>query len=116
MYIEGTTIHNEGVEIKLEHELKIRQIAQSIRALSPAAEINMKLLKCDKTFEVLLWGSVGELPIGIYSRGPTVGLALDAATKRVSNYCAKARAMRLSRKQKAAYAHPGGSSRLALAS
>ena len=98
MYIEGTTIHNESVDLKLEHQLRIRQISQTVRALSHSAEINMKLLKCENTHEVLLWGTVNNLPLGIYSRGFSLGQALDSTAKKVASYCAKARAMRGIRK------------------
>jgi hypothetical protein len=111
MNIEGTTIHNEGADIRLEHQLRIRQISLAIRALANAAEINLKILKCETThYEVLLWGTVNHLPLGIYSRGSTLSHALDSAAKKVSSYCAKVRAMRTSRRSFPA------STRLAMAS
>jgi len=116
MYIEGTTVHNASVGIKLEHELRIRQISQTVRAVSPDAEINLKLLKCEKMHEVLLWGSVNNLPLGIYSRGFSLSQALDTAAKRVATYCAKARALRLTRKPHSVHARGEESSQMAMAS
>jgi hypothetical protein len=98
MYIDGTTVYNEGVEIKFEHQIRIRQISRAVRALSQTAKINMKLLKCQNTHEVLLWGMVNNLPLGIYSRGLSLGQALDSAAKKLASYCAKASATHANRK------------------
>ena len=101
MFLEGAKIHNEGVTISLENEIRIREIVQATKLISSNAEINLKFLKYGKKCEVLLWGSANDLPIGIYSRGFSIGQALETAHKKLMRYGLKARALTNSKPTKA---------------
>ena len=91
MTVENAKIYNEGVEIDRDGEEKIRQIVTVIQMLSPRSDISLRLLKCDRSFEGLLWGKANNQPIGVYRRGASLSHVLDTLLVNVKRQCMKSR-------------------------
>jgi hypothetical protein len=89
MVLDGVRVYNEGVAIGDGIKSKIRQIVHAIKALSPSSEISMKFIKSGPAYEVLVWGSVNGHPIGLYNRGPSMGLVLETIFRRAKKECLK---------------------------
>lgn len=83
MIIDGARIYNDDVGIGHESEEKIRQIVTAIKSLSPSSDIGLRVVKCGRTYEGLLWGKAANVSIGVYHRGCSVGQVLEIIHKKV---------------------------------
>jgi hypothetical protein len=89
MTIDGVRIYNDGVGVGHDSEEKIRQIATTMKTLSPSSDVSLRVLKSGRTYEGLLWGKAGNQPIGVYNRGPSMAHVLDTLHRKVKKQCLK---------------------------
>lgn len=97
MVLAGATIYDDGVQMNQDAKVKIEQIVNAIKAISPSSEVSMRFVKSGGLFEALLWGKANNIPIGVYKRGISMAQVLEYLYKRVKKDCLKA--MRIERHQ-----------------
>ena len=89
MILDGARIYDEGVGIDIKNEEMIRRIISAVKQISPSAEISARFLKAGGFYEGMLWGTVNNIPIGAYNRGPTMAHVLESLYRRVKKECFK---------------------------
>lgn len=90
MDLAGARIYDDGVQIGHDARLKIEQIVNTIKAVSPSSEVSMRLTKSGNLFEALLWGKANNVSIGVYKRGMSMAQVLENLKKRIKKDCLKA--------------------------
>ncbi len=91
MIIDGLRIYNDGVGIGPDGEDKIRQIMTLVRSVSDSADLGLRLLKSDSSYEALLWGNAAGVKVGAYHRGASLRRVFQALHRRVKRECSKVR-------------------------
>lgn len=89
MILNGASVYCEGLELDTKSTDQLKQMVNSLREVSPSAEVSFKLLKDGDFFEALLWGRAIDSPIGIYQRGLSLDRVLGSLHKKVTVECLK---------------------------
>jgi hypothetical protein len=89
MVLHGAKIYNDGVSLENGVQEKVQKIINVVKMLSPEAELSLRLIKGRRASEVLLWGKVGGIPIGVYKRGLNLANVLDSLYDKVKKDCVK---------------------------
>ncbi|WP_413577766.1 hypothetical protein ACLVWU_04845 [Bdellovibrio sp. HCB290] len=89
MILDGVRIYDDGAGIDLRSQEKIRKIVSAVKNISPSAVISARFLKAGAFYEGMLWGTINNIPIGAYNRGPTMAHVLENLYRRVKKECFK---------------------------